>query len=303
MNDFKNLNPQLSAAIKKVFTEKYGEKIQIRSFQALGGGCIHHASKIETSAGNFFLKWNSLGHADNFEKEVEGLFFLRKAAGDLLKIPEVIAFKKLDETPGFLLLEYLDNSGRVADSDEKLGRGLARIHQFSENAFGFYSNNYCGATLQNNNWCKNWVEFYRENRLRFLLQQIKRERIFPAEEEVLFEKLLEKLHCFLPEQTTPTLIHGDLWSGNYMHTNHGPALIDPAASFSDREMEFGMILLFGGFSAQFFDAYNEFYPLDAGWKQRNALYQLYHILNHYLLFGGSHLSQAKHIAERYLHKP
>jgi len=300
MNGFKKLNQQISDEIEHVLTEKYGREIRVISAQILGGGCIHHATKIKTSAGNFFLKWNDCGNADVFEKEAEGLLALRKAGSEMLKIPEVIAFAKIDETPGFLILEYLESSGGNAKSDEKLGRGLAQIHRYSENSFGFYADNYCGATPQNNNWNTNWIEFYRDNRLGFLIQQIKSTRPFSVDEARIFEKLLLKLPDLLPESSIPALIHGDLWSGNYMHTVDGPALIDPAASFSDRETEFGMITLFGSFSPNFFDAYNDVYPLPDGWKQRNQLYKLYHILNHYLLFGGSYLSQAKLIASCYL---
>lgn len=295
--DFKN---HVFEEVSKILAEKNGNSFRIKSVQKLGGGCIHQASKIETSAGNFFLKWNASGPSDVFEKEAEGLIELKKAGSESLKIPDVIAFGKIDETPGFLLLEYLESSGGNAKSDAKLGSGLAQIHRYSADNFGFNNDNYCGATLQNNRWKNSWIEFYRDNRLGFLIQQIKTERPFSVEDVSLFEKLMERLPGLLPESSVPALIHGDLWSGNYMHTVDGPALIDPATSFSNREMEFGMITLFGGFSPRFFDAYNEFNPLPDDWKQRNQLYQLYHILNHYLLFGGSYLSQAKLIARAYL---
>lgn len=295
-----DLKYPLFEEVSKILAEKNGNRFQIKSAQKLGGGCIHHASKIETSVGNFFLKWNASGFSDVFEKEAEGLIELKNAGSELLKIPDVIAFKKIGETPGFLLLEYLESSGGDAKSDEKLGRGLAQIHRYSADNFGFNNDNYCGATLQKNSWKTNWAEFYRDNRLDFLIQQIKTECPFSVEDASIFEKLMAGLPGLLPEASVPALIHGDLWSGNYMYTIHGPALIDPATSFSDREMEFGMITLFGGFSPRFFDAYNEFYPLPDGWKQRNRLYQVYHILNHYLLFGSSYLSQAKLIARAYL---
>ena len=300
MKGLQNLNRQISDEIENVLIEKYGRSIRVISAQILGGGCIHHASKIETSAGNFFLKWNTSGSSDIFEKEAEGLIELKKAGSESLKTPDVIAFKRIGESPGFLLLEYLESSGGDAKSDEKLGRGLAQIHRYSARKFGFESDNYCGATPQNNSWNTNWAEFYRDNRLGFLIQQIKSTRPFSVDEARIFEKLSEKLLGLLPESSVPAFIHGDLWSGNYMHTADGPALIDPAASFSDREMEFGMITLFGGFPTHFFDAYQEVYPLPDDWKQRNRLYQLYHMLNHYLLFGGSYLSQAKLIARCYL---
>lgn len=295
-----DLNYTVFNAVAEILTEKHGNSFQIKSVQKLGGGCINNAMKVITSHGMYFLKWNNTAMADIFEKEAAGLIELKKAAGESLKVPEVIAFAAIDGTPGFLLLEYLESSGGNAKSDEKLGRGLAQIHRYLSDKFGFYSDNYCGATTQNNHWKENWAEFYSVNRLGFLLQKIKTERQFYEEDYKVIKRLIEKLPGLLPESSVPALIHGDLWSGNYMHTIHGPALIDPATSFSEREMEFGMITLFGGFSSRFFDAYHEVYPFPDDWKQRNRLYQLYHILNHYLLFGGSYLSQAKLIAHAYL---
>jgi fructosamine-3-kinase len=103
----------------------------------------------------------------------------------------------------------------------------------------------------------------------------------------------------LPEPNVPGLIHGDLWAGNYWETAKGPALIDPASYFADREMEFGIMTLFGGFHDRFWKAYHESNPLPPGWKERNKIYQLYHILNHYLLFGGGYGRQALEIARHY----
>lgn len=299
MSALKDLNQQIFKEVASALSKKFGHEVTIKSTQLLGGGCIHHASKIETSAGPFFLKWNTAGIADIFSREAEGLEELKKAASAEIKIPEVIAAKMIDETPGFLVLEYLE-SGRHLSDDEKLGRGLAAIHKFSSENFGFYNDNYCGATQQNNQWKPDWITFYTENRLRWILKLIKETRFLSSSEQQLFEQLIEKLPGIIPADSVPSLIHGDLWSGNYLFSEKGPALIDPAVSYSDREMEFGMITLFGGFSQYFFDAYNEVFPLPNDWKQRNKLYQLYHILNHYYLFGGGYLQQAVQIARQYV---
>jgi fructosamine-3-kinase len=299
MSASKELNQQIFIEVASALSEKLGSEINIKSTQLLGGGCIHHASKIATSAGPFFLKWNAAGIQDIFLREAEGLEELKKAASAEIKIPEVFAAKMINETPGFLVLEYLE-SGRQINDDEKLGRGLAVIHKFSSGNFGFCSDNYCGATQQNNEWKPDWITFFAENRLGWILKLIKETRFLSASEQQLFEQLMNKLPLLIPANSVPSLIHGDLWSGNYLYSVKGPALIDPAVSYSDREMEFGMITLFGGFSQRFFDAYNDIFPLPDGWKERNKLYQLYHILNHYYLFGGSYLQQAVQIARQYL---
>ncbi|QIA08174.1 fructosamine kinase family protein [Draconibacterium halophilum] len=279
-------------------TEVFGENVNIASATSLSGGCINHASKIDTNCGSFFLKWNSDCESDLFTREAESLNELSKATDGTVCVPKVFCTKEIDETPAFLVMEYMVPG--ATDQSERLGRGLALVHKYQQNEYGFYSDNYCGATTQNNTREKSWVKFYRDNRLYFLLKMIQEARGIDSSQMRLFESLLDRLEVLIPNEEKASLIHGDLWSGNYMLTNNGPVLIDPAASYSHREMEFGIVTMFGGFSSQFFAAYNEVFPLDSDWRERNQLYQLYHVLNHYYLFGGAYLSQAVAIAKRYL---
>ncbi|WP_372647607.1 fructosamine kinase family protein [Draconibacterium sp.] len=284
--------------VEKRLSEVFGETVNVMSSSVLSGGCINHASKIDTNCGSFFLKWNSYCESDIFTREAESLRELSKASDGTVSVPKVFYAKEIDETPAFLVMEYLEPGG--SDQSVRLGRGLARIHKYRHDKFGFYSDNYCGATTQNNNWGDSWVSFYRNRRLSFLITMIRESRGLDSSYLRLFEKLLDRLNLLIPNEEKASLIHGDLWSGNYMLTTNGPALIDPAASYSHREMEFGIVSMFGGFSSRFFDAYNEEFPLDSGWRERNQLYQLYHVLNHYYLFGGAYLQQAVAIAKRYL---
>ncbi|WP_347840925.1 fructosamine kinase family protein [uncultured Draconibacterium sp.] len=284
--------------IEKHLSEIYNENVRINAVSTVGGGCINHAKKLDTSMGTYFIKWNSDCEKDMFIREAESLSALHKAASGSLLVPGVICATEPGEVPAYLVLEYLSPNG-VAN-DEALGRGLAHIHKYSNEQFGFYSDNYCGATRQSNSWKLDWIEFYRVNRLGFLLHLIQQNRPMGNKELAVFEKLLERLDVLIPNKEKAVLVHGDLWSGNYMNTAAGPALIDPASSFSHREMEFGIITMFGGFSERFYAAYNEVNPLDKAWRERNLLYQLYHVLNHFFLFGGGYLSQALAIAKRYL---
>ncbi len=286
--------------VEKYLAKYFGETVQIQSSKTLGGGCINHASKLETDKGNFFLKWNANCRSDMFLREAESLKELAKASDGELKIPKVFCAKEVDTTPGFLILEYLPSGNSVHGDDEKLGRGLGLIHRYTNDKFGFYTNNYCGATEQNNQWTDDWCEFFVEKRLRFLLTLIQEKRPISNSEIQLFDRLLLKIPDLLAVYSTPVLIHGDLWSGNYMMTEYGPALIDPAAYYADREMEFAIITMFGGFSSVFYAAYNEVNPLAPDWRDRNGLYQLYHVLNHYCLFGGGYLDQAKSIAKNFV---
>lgn len=285
--------------ILKELSKITGKEVLLIGKSSVGGGCIHNSTRLETNAGAFFLKWNRSCASDMFVREAECLRELKKANPEPLIIPEVILVKEVDDTPGYLLLEFLE-SGNTHNGDEDLGRGLANLHRFRGENFGFKSANYCGLTLQDNTWQHIWPKFFAEQRIRALVSQIRRERGMPVEYLNVYEKLIDKIPSLLPSGSVPVLIHGDLWSGNYMMTMQGPALIDPAAYYADREMEIGIMTMFGGFSERFWSAYNEEYPLPSDWRSRNRMYQLYHLLNHYLLFGGSYGHSAIETAKYYL---
>lgn len=266
----------------------------------VGGGCINHAVKISTSAGDYFLKWNAFGPEDLFIREAEGLNEMRHAGSSDLIVPKVIWCKASDDKPGFLLLEYLQAPKSISSFEENLGRGIAQLHRKTSGQFGFYHSNYCGTTRQNNTWNDNWPDFFVNQRIVSLIQKIQSLRGLPGDELKIYEKLIQRIPELLAHQTISSLIHGDLWSGNFMYTSKGPALIDPACYYADREMELGMMLLFGGFSTIVWSAYQNEFPLPAEWKERVRLYQLYHVLNHFLLFGGSYGWQALQIAKEYI---
>lgn len=291
---------RIEKAVTDHLSAKMGRQVVIRSHRSLGGGCINQAALLETNAGEFVLKWNDSCVPDMFLREAEGLSELRKAAGEDILVPEVYGAKLVDDTPGFLILQYMKPSVMHNKDDEKLGRGLARIHRYENRLFGFWNNNYCGATPQNNEWKKSWCDFFAVKRLHFLLGLIRRERPMSFSETMVFETLISRLPDLIPSESRPVLIHGDLWSGNYMISSDGPVLLDPATSYSDREMEFAIITMFGGFSKRFFDAYGHEYPLAPDWQERNRLYQIYHILNHYFLFGGGYKTQAIQAARYFL---
>jgi len=278
----------------------YGLPVRLIGSKPVGGGCINHAVKITSSQGDFFLKWNANGPADLFVKEAEGLSEMQKADNSFLIVPKVIWSKSTDDLPGLLLMEYLQPSGSTSGFDEWLGRGIAQLHRHTAAEFGFYHSNYCGITLQDNTWNGSWPEFFGQQRIWLLVKQISALRGTTPEEQKIYARLVDKMPQLLGHPTVPSLIHGDLWSGNYMYTANGPALIDPACYYADREMELGMMQLFGGFSPTVWKSYQEEYPLPDGWQRRIELYQLYHLLNHYLLFGGSYGQQAIGIAKMFV---
>lgn len=278
----------------------FGSSVQLLSSRSVGGGCINHAVKINTSVGDFFLKWNASASSDLFLKEAAGLTEMSLANNPFLIIPKVIWSKEADEWPGLLLLEYLSPATDTLGFDEQLGRGIAHLHRKTVLKYGFHYPNYCGTTIQDNTWTGNWPEFFAQRRIWAMVQLIRTSRGMTVEELRTYEKLVTRIPQLLSHETVPSLIHGDLWSGNYMYTAHGPALIDPACYYADREMELGMMQLFGGFSARVWKAYQDEFPLPDGWQKRIRLYQLYHVLNHHLLFGGSYSLQALEITKEYI---
>lgn len=284
--------------LTKILHNRFGAGFRIKHSLPVVGGCISHALKLNTTHGAFFLKWNASCPDDLFVREAECLNALRKNAGDGLLVPEVLLATENGSLPGFILMDYLE-PGSVPKQDEKLGYGLAHLHRESGDKFGFSHNNYCGLTPQQNDWSDSWPAFFAENRLAYLVRLIRDNRGISSADQKVYEMLIGKLPQLLPARSVPALIHGDLWSGNYLYTSRGPALIDPASYYADREMELSIMTLFGGFSNRTWQAYQESYPLENGWKERVQLYQLYHILNHYYLFGGHYWHQALLIAKKF----
>jgi protein-ribulosamine 3-kinase len=286
----------LEASLRRALDDA---RLQIQGVHPTGGGCIHNAARLSTTAGDYFAKWNADCPPDAFLREADGLCELGAAASGLV-VPRVLeAAAAAGGAPGFILMEYLPPASGSPGHDEALGRGLAALHRRTASSFGFDSHTYCGPTLQDNTRADSWAEFYGERRIAPLLRLIEGERGMTSAERRSCERLVEKLPTLLPGGAPPALIHGDLWSGNVMRTARGPAVFDPACAYADREMEFGITTLFGGFHPAFWKAYEEANPLPPGWRERNPLYQLYHLLNHFLIFGGHYGREALAIVRRY----
>lgn len=290
--------PELRAAVDAALGRALGRTVRILRRAPLGGGSINRTEHLDTDAGAFVLKWHPEAPAGMFQAEADGLAALR-ASQTSLAIPTVVACQ--DTAPAFLILEYLPPGQAAGDFDQRLGWGLAALHHTTADRYGFARDNYCGATPQPNPWMERWVDFYGQARLGHQLQLAVNGARLSSDETRRIERLIARLATWLPEPAEgPALIHGDLWAGNlHVTSDGGPALIDPAAYFAHREAELGMMRLFGGFSSRVFAAYDEAFPLDAGWQERVGLYQLYHLLNHLNLFGGGYHAQVMATAHRY----
>lgn len=266
----------------------------------LGGGCINEVFVVEHDGARWVVKGNDHALEGQFAAEAAGLRALR-ASGTTLTIPAVLCAR--DEGPGarFLVIEYVDPAPRTHDFDERLGRGLAELHRCTtDRGFGFEVDGTCGATPQPNPWTRSWPEFYAAHRIGHQVA-LARARGMSSLDLARLEDLRTRLHEWIHDDEPPALVHGDLWSGN-LHTdgNGHPALLDPAAYYAHREAELGMMALFGGFGARVWSAYQEARPLRPGWRHRLGLYELYHVLNHYHLFGGGYGAQALRIVRQYV---
>ncbi len=269
----------------------------IYGHESVGGGCIAHATRLETEQGLFFLKWGTSTVSLPFEAEAAGLEALRRA-GSSLVIPSVIACEQARH--GYLLLEWVEPGAVQAHTWEAFGRGLAALHRRVEQLYGFPIDNFIGQAPQENAWLDSWPAFFRTRRLEPQVIKARQASRWKAEWDSLLESLYGRLDSVLPAQPPASLLHGDLWSGNFIVTETGNvALIDPAAYFGHREADLAMTELFGGFEDAFYDAYRESWPLKAGYTERRDIYNLYHLINHLNHFGWGYGRGVEQILKRY----
>lgn len=263
------------------------------SHSALAGGCIADTQRLHWSDGfTAILKQDPQAPADQFAAEAAGLNALR--AANALRIPEVYT-----HSATCLLLEDLPPAPRGAHYWQDFGRGLAQQHAAQEAQFGFAVTTYCGSTAQDNTWHPDGHRFYAEQRLLPLGRACQQAGLLTSEHGKQLEQLCHKLPQLIPPQPA-SLLHGDLWSGNAHTGPQGePALIDPACYYGWPEAELAMTKLFGGFSEAFYAAYAEASGIDGQWSQRSDIYNLYHLLNHAVLFGGGYVSQVLSTMQRY----
>jgi len=255
---------------------------------------------LAAGSARYFLKVASGKFASTVEAEADGLAAL--ATTRTIRVPHVVAQLTSGDT-SILVLEWLDL--RRSREGAALGRSLAALHRAptlhdpGDEPFGWYRDNWIGGTPQPNGWGADWCTFFRDNRLGPQLERAARNG-GGVELQRAGERLLRDLSSLLRgRQPEPSLLHGDLWAGNAATLANGePVVFDPAAYVGDREADLAMTELFGGFDADFYAAYREAWPLDADYAVRRDVYNLYHVLNHFNLFGGGYLAQAKALVAR-----
>ncbi|MGB7596821.1 MAG: fructosamine kinase family protein [Gallionella sp.] len=270
---------------------------EILATTAVGGGSINDAYRLDGMDGTrYFLKLNDVRHLPMFVAEAAGLEAI--AATNAIRVPRAFAHGESGRQ-SYLVLEYLELRSR--GDVRMLGEQLAALHRCTSTRFGFAQDNFIGTNPQPNGWKNDWVEFWREHRLGFQLC-LAEQNGYSGQLQQLGEKLMDALPAFFDNYTPqPSLLHGDLWSGNHAFLADGmPTIFDPAVYYGDRECDLAMTELFGGYSGDFYSAYRAAYPPEAGYATRKHLYNLYHILNHANLFGGGYVKQAEQMMQRLL---
>lgn len=265
-------------------------------FAVIGGGCINRCYKLHTTDDDLFLKCNSQEYLDMFEKEQRGLTALSSFSE--LEVPQPLYTGTLG-SKAFLIMEYIEASAKSEEFFGRLGRGLARMHRKTQEEYGWNEDNYIGRLAQSNTYNSNWIDFFISQRLVPQIETAVNQKVLPLKERRDLEVLLTKLHNYLVTEP-PAFIHGDLWSGNIMSGPGGsPCLLDPAVYFGHREVELAFTTLFGGFDTEFYQSYNEVYPLQSGYSDRFELYNLYPLLVHLNLFGTGYLSSIGQVISRF----
>ncbi|WP_270182657.1 fructosamine kinase family protein [Alkalihalobacillus sp. CinArs1] len=274
--------------------QAYGDDGKIDQWDRVTGGSINHTFYAKTSERDYFVKYNpSAGH-EFFQAEVNGLTLLGENG---VPVPKPLYHHDGGVGNNVLLLEWIPPfvSG---EADKELGSVVANMHTHYSKKAGLEHNNFIGELPQTNER-NDWVQFYRDQRIGFLQSLAEEKGVLTKERNRLLTKLRDNLHSILNHTPKNSLLHGDLWGGNWISSKEGPVLIDPAVYYGDREVDIAFTYLFGGYSEAFYRRYEEEYPLEDGYKDRFPIYQLYYLLVHLVIFGESYGSAVDRILRRY----
>ena len=277
--------------ISQSISQASGTEFKITNTRSVSGGCINQGYKISGERIEYFVKLNQASQVEMFAAEAIGL--KQMYATQTITVPQPICWGIADNS-SYIVLQWLDLGSGNNQSWRSMGHQLAAMHrQGTKNSFGWDRNNTIGSTPQINTWMDNWADFFAEQRIGYQLKLAKRRGGSFSDVGRVVDAVRNRL---LARQPEASIVHGDLWSGNAaIATDGAPVIFDPATYYGDRETDVAMTELFGGFPTAFYRGYNETWELDNGYQQRKSIYNLYHILNHFNLFGGSYGNQAQRI--------
>jgi fructosamine-3-kinase len=290
------MNYALRSLIEEALSLHSGKPLPVSDYSSVSGGSINEAYRIETAIGLFFVKTNDAAkYPGMFEAEKKGLKLLKE--NSKLKIPECITVAG-NENDSIIILEYIESGMKDQNSWHLFAQQLAQLHRKTNDRFGLDHDNYIGSLKQSNFFHSSWAEFYIEERLSKQLKMAYDDKKISSRLLRSFDKLYQRLPDLFPVEH-PSLLHGDLWSGNYMVTSEKqPCIYDPAVYYGHREMDIAMTRLFGGFPDEFYKAYNEHFPMEKKWEERMSLCNLYPLLVHVNLFGGGYVRELEIIVKR-----
>ena len=282
--------------IEQQIKQATGRDFRVQGHQGVGGGCINAAFAVTDGDQRYFIKTNDARYAYMFEAETEAL--REMAASRTVRVPEPVCYGECGGQ-AYVVLEHLELGGSADMA--RFGRQFAAMHRVTADRFGWRIDNTIGSTPQPNTQSDNWIDFWREQRLGFQLETAARNG-YGGELQRLGQRLQADMQAlFVNHEVQASMLHGDLWGGNYGALRDGtPVIFDPAFYYGDREADLAMTALFGGFGSRFYAAYNEAWPLDPGYEVRKEFYNIYHIINHLNLFGGGYHGQAVSMLKRVL---
>lgn len=291
------LSGSLIERLREDLSQHAGHAVDIEREVPVGGGSINDCYRLHTDAGLFFVKVNAADqHPSMFAAEADGLH--RLGSTRAVRVPNAIAFGE-DHDTSYLLLEHIDGGSKSATFWEAFGRSLAQLHRNTSPSFGLQQNNYIGTLKQVNTPNSSWAQFFITDRLELQVRMARDRKRLGDGAVLRFERLYAELPSLFPVEP-PALLHGDLWSGNFLcDASERSVLIDPAVYYGHREMDIAMTKLFGGFDDAFYGAYNSERPLHDGWQDRLDLWNLYPLLVHVNLFGGSYAAKVEAILQRF----
>jgi fructosamine-3-kinase len=277
--------------IAQAITQKTGQDFAIANTKSVGGGCINQGYRVSGNGAEYFVKLNQASQVEMFAAEAIGL--KQMYATKTITVPQPICWGTADNS-SYIVLQWLDLGGGNSQSWTEMGHQLAAMHrEGTKERFGWERNNTIGSTPQINTWTDNWADFFADHRIGYQLKLAKRRGGNFGDLNQIIKAVRNKL---TDRQPQASLVHGDLWSGNAAITSDGkPVILDPATYYGDRETDIAMTELFGGFPRAFYQGYNEAWQLDSDYQQRKNIYNLYHVLNHFNLFGGGYANQAQRI--------
>jgi protein-ribulosamine 3-kinase len=288
---------EITDSLTSFFNDSLQKDFILQSSQPLSGGSINSVFRLKTKSGDYCLKYNkAVAYPGMFEKEKSGLQILRDA--NEIRVPGVIT---VQNTPSFsyILLEYISPVPKIPGFMTDFGHSLAALHMHSSGFYGLDHDNYMGSLVQTNKKHDDWSSFFIEERLERQLIPARKKGYFSSGDLSRFERLFMQVHTICPSEK-PSLVHGDLWGGNYIVSEKGQAcLIDPAVYWGHREVDIAMSTLFGGFDPDFYSAYNEAFPMETGWRERLDIYNLYPLLVHLNLFGAGYLASIQRFIRRF----